>query len=62
MKKDYRFWEQNFNPITMQPSDNRISSSNSVSEARIQELDERHMERLRKTEVARIAKTVGKSW
>ena len=62
MKKDYRFWEQNFNPITMQPNDNRISSSNSVSEARIQELDERHMERLRKTEVARIAKTVGKFW
>ena len=62
MKKDYRFWEQNFNPITMQASDNRISSSNSVSEARIQELDERHMERIRKTEVARIAKTVGKFW
>ena len=26
MKKDYRFWEQNFNPITMQPNDNNNHS------------------------------------
>jgi hypothetical protein len=27
MKRDYRFWEQNFNPITMQPDDKKNYSS-----------------------------------
>lgn len=62
MKRDYRFWEHNFNPITMQPNDNRISSANPISEARIQELDENYTKRLLKTESRRITKTIGKFW
>ncbi len=27
MKTDYRFWEQNFNPITMRPDDKKNYSS-----------------------------------
>jgi len=27
MKTDYRFWEQNLNPITMRPDDNKNYSS-----------------------------------
>ena len=32
MKTDYRFWEHNFNPITMQPADNCLSKINPYGE------------------------------
>lgn len=46
----------------MSLDDDRASRANPLSEGRVQELDERHIKRLRKTEADRSAKILGKFW
>lgn len=68
MKTDYRFWEHNLNPITMQPDDkNNYSSSWDLddmaeSQRKREAIQERQVAReARELSDARI-KRVGKFW
>lgn len=68
MKKDYRFWEQNFNPITMQPNDNKNHSSTwdlddmGKSQKKREAIQARQADReVRERETSKI-KRIGKFW
>ena len=68
MKKDYRFWEQNFNPITMQPNDNKNHSSTwdlddmGKSQKKREAIQARQADReVREREASKI-KRIGKFW
>ena len=68
MKTDYRFWEQNVNPITMQPDDKKNYSSSWD----LEEMDksQKKREAIQERQVIRAAtklkndkvKRVGKFW
>jgi hypothetical protein len=62
MKIDYRFWEQNLNPITMQKNDDKVSSISPLTEARIQDADERAMAAVKKKNANTRTKIVSKFW
>ena len=68
MKKDYRFWEQNFNPITMQPNDNKNHSSTwdlnemGKSQKKREAIEERQLIRADKELRDGRIKRVGKFW
>ena len=68
MKTDYRFWEQNVNPITMQPDDKKnYSSSWDLDEM---DKSQKKREAIQERQVIRAAtklkndriKKVGKFW
>jgi len=62
MKTDYRFWEHNFNPITMRPADNCLSKINPYGEGDEQLRDERWAKAIRESKKNYRAKKVGKFW
>ena len=68
MKTDYRFWEQNFNPITMRPDDKKnYSSSWDLEEmGKSQKKREAMQERQAISEAKKLSrgrvKRVGKFW
>mgnify|MGYP000035105587 FL=1 len=68
MKTDYRFWEQNFNPITMQPDDKKNYSSSwdlddmGKSQSKREAIQERQaINEAKKLNNAKV-KRVGKFW
>ena len=68
MKRDYRFWEHNLNPITMLPDDNKNYSSSwdleemDKSQKKREAIQERQAVRAeRELRDARI-KRIGKFW
>ena len=68
MKTDYRFWEQNFNPITMRPDDKRNYSSSwdleemDKSQKKREAIQERQAIREAKKLSKDKIKRVGKFW
>ncbi|MDB4246018.1 hypothetical protein N9824_00575 [bacterium] len=60
--KCYKFWEQNFNPITMQKNDDKVSSINRLTAAGIQEADERAMAAVKKKNANTRTKIVSRFW
>ena len=68
MKTDYRFWEQNFNPITMRPDDKRNYSSSwdleemDKSQKKREAIQERQAIREAKKLSKDKVKRVGKFW
>jgi hypothetical protein len=62
MKTDYRFWEHNLNPITMQPADNCLSKINPSGEGDEQLRDERWAKAIRESKKNYRTKKVGKFW
>ena len=61
MKTDYRFCEQNFNPITMQ-REPYISNANIEGEGEEQLRDERWAKAIRESKKNCRTKRVGKFW
>ena len=61
MKTDYRFWEQNLNPITMQ-REPYISNANIEGEGDEQLRDERWADSIEKSRNNAKTKRVGKFW
>ena len=61
MKTDYRFWEQNFNPITMQ-REPYISNANIEGEGEEQLRDERWVDSIENARNNAKTKRVGKFW
>ena len=61
MKKDYRFWEQNFNPITMQ-REPYVSKANIEGEGDEQLRDERWVKAIEKSIKNSRTKKVSKFW
>jgi hypothetical protein len=68
MKTDYRFWEQNFNPITMRPDDKKNYSSSwdleemDKSQKKREAIQERQAIREAKKLSKDKVKRVGKFW
>ena len=68
MKTDYRFWEQNLNPITMRPDDNKNYSSSwdldemDKSQKKREAIQERQAIREAKELSDARIKRVGKFW
>ena len=68
MKTDYRFWEQNFNPITMRPYDKKNYSSSwdleemDKSQKKREAIQERQAIREAKKLSKDKIKRVGKFW
>ena len=68
MKTDYRFWEQNFNPITMRPDDKKNYSSSwdleemDKSQKKREAIQERQAVREAKKLSKDKIKRVGKFW
>ncbi len=68
MKTDYRFWEQNFNPITMRPDDKKNYSSSwdldemDKSQKKREAIQERQAIREAKKLSRGRVKRVGKFW
>ena len=68
MKKDYRFWEQNLNPITMRPDDNKNYSSSwdldemDKSQKKREAIQERQAIREETERINAKIKKVGKFW
>jgi len=68
MKTDYRFWEQNFNPITMRPDDKKNYSSSwdleemDKSQKKREAIQERQAIREAKKLSKDKIKRVGKFW
>lgn len=62
MKTDYRFWEQNVNPITMQPDDKKNYSSYwdldemDKSQKKQEALEERRAVRREEARIKRVGK------
>lgn len=61
MKRDYRFWEHNLNPITMQP-DPYVTSDKNIGEGAEQESDEKWVESIERSRVRNKVRRVGKFW
>lgn len=57
MKTDYRFWEQNLNPVTMMPDDKKIYSTSLFGD--LEELN-KSQEKAEKKEENRLAAEVRK--
>jgi hypothetical protein len=68
MKTDYRFWEQNFNPITMRPDDKKNYSSSwdleemDKSQKKREAIQERQAIREETERINAKIKRVGKFW
>lgn len=68
MKTDYRFWEQNLNPITMRPDDNKNYSSSwdldemDKSQKKREAIQERQAIREETERINAKIKKVGKFW
>jgi hypothetical protein len=68
MKTDYRFWEQNFNPITMRPDDKKNYSSSwdleemDKSQKKREAIQERQAIREETERINAKIKKVGKFW
>jgi hypothetical protein len=68
MKTDYRFWEQNFNPITMRPDDKKNYSSSwdlddmGKSQKKREAIQERQAIREETERINAKIKKVGKFW
>ena len=68
MKTDYRFWEQNFNPITMRPDDKKNFSSSwdlddmGKSQSKREVIQERQAIREETERINAKIKKVGKFW
>ena len=68
MKTDYRFWEQNFNPITMRPDDKKNYSSSwdleemDKSQKKREAIQERQLIREETERINAKIKKVGKFW
>ncbi len=68
MKTDYRFWEQNFNPITMRPDDKKNYSSSwdleemDKSQKKREAIQERQVIREETERINAKIKKVGKFW
>jgi hypothetical protein len=68
MKTDYRFWEQNFNPITMRPDDKKNYSSSwdledmGKSQSKREAIQERQAIREETERINAKIKKVGKFW
>jgi hypothetical protein len=68
MKTDYRFWEQNFNPITMRPDDKKNYSSSwdlddmGKSQSKREVIQERQAIREETERINAKIKKVGKFW
>ena len=68
MKTDYRFWEQNYNPITMMPDDKKNYSSSwdleemDKSQKKREAIQERQAIREETERINAKIKKVGKFW
>ena len=61
MKTDYRFWEQNLNPITMK-ADPYVMNNNNDGEGEEQLRDEKWAESIARSRKNLRIKRVGKFW
>tara|TARA_R110002153_G_scaffold77354_1_gene198733 strand:- start:336 stop:530 length:195 start_codon:yes stop_codon:yes gene_type:complete len=58
----YKFWEQDFNPVTMKKNNDTVSSINPLTEGRIQEIDEKAVEVIAKCNANTRVKIVSRFW